>query len=81
MPIVLYGRQFWGGLIGWIKQVMEDRHGYISHGDLDLLRLADTPEEAMAALGDAVGKPPGHDTDTVPLPETRRHQRRSAPPS
>jgi hypothetical protein len=79
MPIVLYGRHFWGGLLSWIKQTMEDRHGYISHGDLDLLKLADTPEEAIAALGDAVGKPPGSrdvDTDTVPLPETRKHLRR-----
>ncbi len=76
MPIVLYGRQFWGGMLGWLKQMMEDQHGYISHGDLDLLRLADTPEEAIAALGDAVGKPPGLDSETVPPPETRRHPRR-----
>lgn len=73
MPIVLYGRAFWGGLLGWIKQVMEDEHGYISHGDLDLLRLADTPAEAMAAMADVLGKQ--SDTDTVPLPETRRHRR------
>ena len=78
MPIVLYGRQFWGGLMTWMKQAIEDKYGYISHGDLDLLHLADTPEEAIAALGEAVGKPPsGHDTDIVPLPQTRRHQRRT----
>lgn len=80
MPIVLYGREFWGGMLGWIKQVMEDRHGYISHGDLDLLKLADTPEEAIAALGEAVGKPHHPDTDTVPSPETRRHGRKPKAP-
>ncbi len=76
MPIVLYGREFWGGMLGWIKKVMEDKHGYISHGDLDLLKLADSPEEAIAALGDAIAKHPGHETDTVPLPETRRHAKK-----
>jgi uncharacterized protein (TIGR00730 family) len=83
MPIVLYGRHFWGGLLTWMKQRMEDECGYISHGDLDLLRLADTPEEAIAALGEAVGKAPVYDNgvDTVPMPETRRHPRRPAGPS
>jgi uncharacterized protein (TIGR00730 family) len=77
MPVVLYGRKFWGGLLDWLKQEMELRHRYISPGDLDLLRLADTPEEAIAAMGDAVGKPPvSHDTDTVPMPQTRRIQRK-----
>lgn len=80
MPIVLYGREFWGGMLAWIKKTMEDRHGYISHGDLDLMRLADTPEEAIAALGDAVGKPHHPDTDTVPMPETRRHGRKPKTP-
>lgn len=75
MPIVLYGREFWGGMLSWIKKTMEDSHGYISHGDMDLMKLADTPEEAIAALGDAISH--GHTaTDTVPLPETRRHERR-----
>ena len=30
----------------------------------------------IAALGDAIGKAPDTDLDTVPMPETRRHQRR-----
>ena len=79
VPIVLYGRKFWGGMLAWIKQVMEDEYGYISHGDLDLIQLADTPEEVIAALGDAISqtKKKADDSDTtVPLPETRRHPRK-----
>jgi hypothetical protein len=50
MPIVLFGRAYWQGMIDWIKTTMEDEHGYISHGDLDLFTLVDTVEEAVAAL-------------------------------
>ena len=50
MPIVLYGRAFWSGLLEWIKATMEDREGYISHGDLDLVTIVDSVDEAMAAL-------------------------------
>ncbi len=50
MPIVLYGRAYWQGLVDWIKKVMEDEHGYISHGDMDLVTLVDSVDEAMAAL-------------------------------
>ncbi|MEK7413695.1 MAG: TIGR00730 family Rossman fold protein [Planctomycetota bacterium] len=76
IPIVLYGRKFWGGMLHWIKQVMENEYGYISNGDLDLIRLADSPAEAMAALGDAIGKADKKKDETVPLPDTGRHKRK-----
>jgi uncharacterized protein (TIGR00730 family) len=50
MPIVLYGRQFWSGLLAWVKSAMEDREGYISKGDLGLVSVVDSVDEAMAAL-------------------------------
>jgi uncharacterized protein (TIGR00730 family) len=79
MPIVLYGRDYWGGLIDWLKKSMLDRHQYISPGDMDLLRLADTPMEVMEALGDL---PSGEeDQQTVPIPETRRFGKSKRPDS
>ena len=45
-PIVLVGRDYWAGLIDW----MRDRllaEGMISAGDIDLLHVVDTPEEAV----------------------------------
>jgi uncharacterized protein (TIGR00730 family) len=46
VPIVLIGKDYWKGMIKWIKKTMlED--GKISAEDLDLFKLVDTAEEAM----------------------------------
>ncbi len=50
MPIILYDSSFWQGMIDWVRTTMDAEHHYISHGDLDLLTVVDTPEEAMAAM-------------------------------
>jgi uncharacterized protein (TIGR00730 family) len=62
-PLVLYGRSFWQGLIDWSKQTLET-NGMISPGDCELLKFADTPEEAIKIILDyrrTVGVP-----DNVP---------------
>ena len=50
LPIILYGRKFWSGLLTWIKEQMEVHEHYITPGDLDYLTICDTPAEVMAAL-------------------------------
>ena len=45
-PIILYGREFWSGLIDWVRGVMV-RDGYINESELDLLVVKDTPEEIL----------------------------------
>jgi uncharacterized protein (TIGR00730 family) len=45
-PIILYGTQFWSGLLGWITDQMVT-NGYIAEADLGLLHLTDDPEEAV----------------------------------
>lgn len=45
-PIILVGSSFWKGLIDWIKNTLLF-HGNISEKDLDLLQMADTPEEVV----------------------------------
>jgi len=52
IPIILYGRSYWSGLIDWMQTVMEGEHGYISPGDVDLLTLVDTADEVLQALAD-----------------------------
>lgn len=44
-PIVLVGKEFWGGLIDWIKTEMV-ASGRVSEKDLGLFRIVDTAEEA-----------------------------------
>ncbi len=43
MPIVLYGKSFWGDVLNLDALV---KHGTVSAGDLDLFRYADTVDEA-----------------------------------
>ena len=46
-PLILFGRRHWSGLLNWIKSQLEEKTGYISRGDLDLVKLVDTPQEAV----------------------------------
>ncbi len=49
-PIILVGRDYWGGLLNWIKATMEEKHKTISEGDLNLINLVDTEEEVIDIL-------------------------------
>jgi len=44
-PIVLVGKEYWSGLIDWLKDVLVGT-GRMSEKDMDLFRLVDTAEEA-----------------------------------
>ena len=50
-PVVMVGRKFWSGLVGWFKEALL-REGMISPEDLDLYNLVDTPEEAVKVIDD-----------------------------
>ena len=52
-PIVLVGKEYWGGLIDWIRGTML-AEGMISEPDVDLFTLVDTAEEAVAAINEQV---------------------------
>lgn len=54
-PIVLVGKNFWGGMIEWIKKILVTEK-MISPEDLDLFNLVDTPEEAVAVIDEFYGK-------------------------
>ena len=48
-PIVLVGRDFWSGLLDWIKKTLI-AEGNISEEDLNLFRIVDTADEAIDHL-------------------------------
>ncbi|RLD22090.1 MAG: TIGR00730 family Rossman fold protein [Bacteroidetes bacterium] len=50
-PIVLVGKDYWHGLFEWIKDVLIKEKN-INEEDLDLIRLVDTPTEAVAVIDD-----------------------------
>jgi len=63
-PLILVGKQYWSGLLKWMKSQMQERRKLISPGDLDLMTLVDTPDAAVEIILDyarRVGPP-----DTVP---------------
>lgn len=44
-PIILVGKEYWGGLIDWLKNTLL-ANGKISDKDFDLFRIVDSAEEA-----------------------------------
>lgn len=48
-PIVLVGKDYWGGLVDWFEKTLLNE-GKISDVDLKLFRLVDTSEEAVGHI-------------------------------
>lgn len=48
-PIVLVGSEYWTGLLDWFKKSLLDG-GMISEKDLDLFRVVDTADDAVAHI-------------------------------
>jgi uncharacterized protein (TIGR00730 family) len=44
-PVVLYGRDYWRGLLDWLRGTVLPR-GKVAGVDLELIQIADSPEEA-----------------------------------
>ena len=49
LPVVLYGRKFWAGLLGWIRRTLVPLNT-IARADMDLVQVADDPEEVRDIL-------------------------------
>jgi len=48
-PVVLVGRQYWKGLINWLKDTVL-RNKCIDKEDLDIFKVVDTPEQAVEVI-------------------------------
>ena len=51
-PVILIGRDFWSGLIDWIKNTLLEEEHNISPEDLDLIKIVDSAEEAVDHISD-----------------------------
>lgn len=56
VPIILFGTEFWGGLLDWIKTTLLKEHATISPKDLDLLHVTDSVEEVVKIVSDYYAK-------------------------
>jgi len=52
IPVILMGREFWSGLVDWIKDTMLEKHATISSHDLDLIPITDDAEEVVSIIND-----------------------------
>jgi predicted Rossmann-fold nucleotide-binding protein len=50
-PLILFGREYWKGLIAWMKTRLE-KDELISPGDLDLIKITDDVDEVIAIIRD-----------------------------
>ena len=48
-PVVLVGRQYWAGLIDWMKNSVQGM-GNVDSGDLDLFHVVEEPEEVYEII-------------------------------
>lgn len=51
-PVMLIGKDFWSGLLQWVREVMCEQEHNINAQDLELFRLTDDVEEAVAFIKD-----------------------------
>lgn len=49
-PVVLVGRSYWEGLISWLKSSMMEQESNINPIDLELFKIVDTADEAVAHI-------------------------------
>jgi uncharacterized protein (TIGR00730 family) len=54
-PVVLFGSEYWKGLLDWLTGTMLDK-GKIHTADLDLLIVTDSPEEAVSVISSCYDK-------------------------
>ena len=56
-PVVLFGSDYWAGLVGWLRETALT-HGAISSPDLDMFTVTDDVDEAVAAVVSSPSTPP-----------------------
>jgi uncharacterized protein (TIGR00730 family) len=54
-PVVLLGNHYWNGLLDWLRETML-AEGKISAPDIELLQIADSPQEAVAIVERAAAR-------------------------
>ena len=55
-PIVLVGKEYWGGLLDWIENTMLNAANNVSKEDLNLYKIVETEKEAVEVIDDFYNK-------------------------
>ena len=51
-PVVCMGREFWGGLVEWIRKAMLKDNQYVDPEDMDVFYISDDPDEVAKIFAD-----------------------------
>lgn len=51
-PVVLFGTDYWSGLVKWVEETMLNKEGNISPDDMGYLIMTDDPAEAVKHIND-----------------------------
>jgi uncharacterized protein (TIGR00730 family) len=54
-PVILYGSKYWGGLAKWLHDCLKPH--YVDPEDLDILRVVDSPKDAVRIVMEGLKKP------------------------
>jgi uncharacterized protein (TIGR00730 family) len=52
IPLIFLGKDFWQGMMDWVKQKMLIENQYISASDPDLINITDDPTEAIKIINE-----------------------------
>jgi uncharacterized protein (TIGR00730 family) len=55
-PIVLVGKDFWSGIVHWLKEVVYKVENNVSEEDFELFHIVDDPQEAVDIIDDFYAK-------------------------
>ena len=56
VPVILVGKDFWQGLVDWVKNTMLDKYSNISAKDMDMIPITDDVNEVVQIIEDFYGK-------------------------
>jgi uncharacterized protein (TIGR00730 family) len=54
-PVVLFGSDYWGGLVAWIRKTLQPR--FIDEEDTEIFRIVDDPKACVRAVREGIRKP------------------------
>lgn len=55
-PIIWVGKKYWEGLMNWVKETMHLQEHNVHEKDLDLFKIVDTADEAVAIINEFYAK-------------------------
>lgn len=47
IPIILFGSEYWSGMLDWLKKTVYEKCGNINEEDIDLMMVTDDPKEVI----------------------------------